>query len=77
MFTAPDLSTGGKFAWSMIATLVYGLGMSYFGAWNLMIYNITPNTNERNNLITTSKFFELFGTWLPSLVPVLVQFCLN
>lgn len=74
MFTAPDLSTGGKFAWSMIATLVYGLGMSYFGAWNLMIYNITPNTNERNNLITTSKFFELFGTWLPSLVPVLVQF---
>ena len=48
------------------------LGMSYFGAWNLMIYNITPNTDERNDLITITKFFELFGTWLPSLVPVLV-----
>ena len=37
-----------------------------------MIYNITPNTDERNDLITITKFFELFGTWLPSLVPVLV-----
>ena len=39
-----------------------------------MTYNITPNPEERNNLITTSKFFELFGTWLPSLVPVFVEF---
>lgn len=74
MFTVPagHLSSGFKIAWASIAIVIYGLGMSYFGAWGLMIYNITPNTNERNNLITITKFFELFGVWLPSLVPVLV-----
>lgn len=72
MFTAPDISPTQKVIWSAVAIVLYGLGMSYFGAWNLMIYNITPNTDERNNLITITKFFELFGTWLPSLVPVLV-----
>lgn len=72
MFTAPDISSTQKVIWAAVAFVIYGLGMSYFGAWGLMIYNITPNTNERDNLITTTKFFELFGTWLPSLVPVLV-----
>lgn len=73
MFTAHDsFSSKGKIIWAAVAIVIYGLGMSYFGAWGLMIYNITPNTNERNNLITITKFFELFGTWIPSLVPVLV-----
>lgn len=72
MFSTPELNSTQKVVWCAIAVVVYGLGMSYFGAWGLMIYNITPNTEERDNLITTTKFFELFGTWLPSLVPVLV-----
>ncbi len=75
LFSQPLFSGGtGKIAWFAIATIVYGLGMSYFNAWNLMIYNITPNTNERNNLITTMKFVELFGVWLPSLLPIVVTF---
>lgn len=72
MFSTPDLTSTQKVVWCAVAVVVYGLGMSYFGAWGLMIYNITPNTEERDNLITITKFFELFGTWLPSLVPVLV-----
>lgn len=72
MFSAPDIDAKQKVIWAAFAVILYGLGMSYFGAWNLMIYNITPNTDERDNLITTTKFFELFGTWLPSLVPILV-----
>lgn len=74
MFMAPAAihTSTQKTIWTLIATIIYGLGMSYFGAWGLMIYNVTPNTDERNNLITTTKFFELFGVWLPSLVPVLV-----
>ena len=74
MFTAPHAvhTDVQKTIWMAAAIIIYGLGMSYFGAWGLMIYNITPNTNERNNLITITKFFELFGTWLPSLVPILV-----
>ena len=72
MFSAPDINSHQKAIWAAVAIVIYGLGMSYFGAWGLMIYNITPNTDERNNLITITKFFELFGTWIPSLVPVLV-----
>lgn len=74
MFSAPSISPTGRVVWTAVATVLFGLGMSYFNAWQLMTYNITPNNNERDNLITTSKFFELFGTWVPSLVPVLVQF---
>ena len=74
MFTAPELTSTQKIIWSASAILLYGLGMSYFGAWGLMMYNITPNTNERNNLITVTKFVEIFGSFVPSLAPVLVQF---
>ena len=75
LFSAPSISSNsGKIAWFAAATVIYGLGMSYFNAWNLMIYNITPNTTERNNLITTTKFVELFGVWLPSFLPIMVTF---
>ena len=74
LFSTPELTGNPQAIYVAIATIIYGLGMSYFNAWNLMIYNITPNINERNNLITTTKFFELFGTWLPSLLPIFVQF---
>lgn len=72
MFMAPDLNSTQKSIWALVAIMIYGLGMSYFGAWNLMIYNVTPNTDERDELITITKFFELFGVWLPSLTPILV-----
>ncbi len=73
MFSTPSINSTGKIVWAAVAILIYGLGMSYFGAWWLMVYNITPNENERNNLITITKFFELFGTWLPSLIPILAS----
>ncbi len=74
LFSTPSLTGMAQNIYVTLATIIYGLGMSYFGAWNLMIYNITPNINERNSLITTTKFFELFGTWLPSLLPFIVTF---
>lgn len=74
LFSTPGITGGGLTAFVAVATIIYGLGMSYFNAWNLMLYNITPNVNERNNLITTTKFFELFGTWLPSFLPIFVDF---
>ncbi len=73
MFTAGSFTSVEKVIWSAVAILIYGLGMSYFGAWSLMMYNITPNENERNNLITTTKFVELFGDWIPSFVPIFVE----
>lgn len=73
MFTAPQLNPNARVVWSAAAIILYGLGMSYFNAWQLMMYNITPNENERNNLITTAKFFEIFGDVIPSLTPVFVE----
>ena len=58
LFTAPSslISANSKVIWAVIAIFAYNLGMSYFGAWTIMLYNITPNVNERDTLIATSKF---------------------
>ena len=76
LFSAPHFSTGsvGTIVWAVVAIFLYNLGMSYFGAWNILLYNITPNIKERDNLIATSKFFELFGTWLPGLASIFVTY---
>ncbi|MBE6827832.1 MAG: hypothetical protein E7514_04345 [Ruminococcaceae bacterium] len=75
LFTAPNFGVGsaGTIIWAVVAIFLYNLGMSYFGAWNILLYNITPNIKERDNLIATSKFFELFGMWLPSLLPFVLE----
>lgn len=39
--------------------------MSYFGAYWLLVYNITPNNDERNNLITTTKFLSCSAPGCP------------
>lgn len=76
LFTTPSflVHEWQKIIWTVVAIFVYNLGMSYFGAWTIMLYNITPNNNERDNLIATSKFAELFGVFLPSLASMVVGF---
>ena len=76
LFAAPSFleSNGAKVVWAVIGIFAFNLGMSYFGAWGIMLYNITPNLQERDNLIATSKFMELFGNWLPSLIPFFVDY---
>lgn len=61
------------FIYALVATIIYGIGFSYLSGWELLLYNMTPNTGERGTLIATQKFVNLF-TWLPSLVPVFVDF---
>lgn len=73
-YMVPQSFTGGqRFIYALVATIIYGIGFSYLSGWELLLYNITPNTNERSTLIATQKFVNLF-TWLPSLVPVFVDF---
>ncbi len=76
LFTTPSflVHEWQKIVWTIVAIFVYNLGMSYFGAWTIMLYNITPNNNERDNLIATSKFTELFGVFLPSIASMCVGF---
>lgn len=75
LFAAPSFleSDGSKMVWAIVGIFAFNLGMSYFGAWGILLYNITPNLRERDSLIATSKFMELFGTWLPSLIPIFVD----
>lgn len=72
-YLVPGLSSAQRFAYALIATIIHGIGFSYLGGWELLLYNITPNTGERSTLIATNKFLNLF-TYLPSLVPVFVDF---
>ncbi len=73
-YCVPGLFTmSQKFVYALVTTILYGIGFSYLSGWELLLYNITPNTNERSKLIATNKFVNLF-TYLPSLVPICVDF---
>ena len=61
LFTTPSFleSNTQKIIWAVIAIFAHNLGMSYFGVFNILLYDVTPNINERNNLIASQKFMEL------------------
>ncbi len=46
----------------------------YNTSYQILLYNITPNTSERNRLIATDAYADLAGVWLPSLFPIFVDF---
>ena len=73
LFSTPQLGEGMKTIWVIAATVLKGLGMSYFGAWTLIQYNNTPNYNERVSAITTLEFSRLFGTYLISMLPFMLD----
>ncbi len=68
-----NFSVQQRFWYALISTIIHGIGFSYLNGWELLLYNITPNTDERSRLIATNKFVNLF-TYLPSLVPLFVDF---
>ena len=46
----------------------------YTPAYSALLYNLTPNVQERNRLIATDTYVDLLGVWLPSLFPFFVDF---
>ncbi len=46
----------------------------YTPAYSALLYNLTPNVDERNRLIATDTYVDLLGVWLPSLFPFLIDF---
>lgn len=75
LFTTPSFlaTPTAKIVWAVIAIFAHNLGMSYFGVWQILPFDITPNVNERNNLLAAQKFMELFGQLLPGLLPFFVD----
>lgn len=75
LFTTPSFLTTStaKLIWAVVAIFAHNLGMSYFGVWQILPFDITPNVNERNNLLASQKFMELFGVWLPAMLPFFID----
>ena len=46
----------------------------YTPAYSALLFNLTPNVNERNRLIAADTYVDLFGVWIPSLFPFLIDF---
>ncbi len=46
----------------------------YTPAYSALLFNLTPNVDERNRLIAADTYVDLLGVWIPSLFPFLVDF---
>lgn len=75
-YVLPDgLSQGALFVWFLAIKYVGSIaGSFYTPAYQAVLYNLTPNVNERNKLIAADTYVDLFGVWLPSLFPFFVDY---
>ena len=69
------LSQVALFVWFFFIKYVGSISNSFYGpAYTAILYNLTPNVNERNKLIATDTYADLLGVWLPSLFPFFVDY---
>lgn len=67
-----------QFVYLAIFSALYYVGSVsnsfYNPAYSALLYNLTPNVNERNRLIAADTYVDLFGVWIPSLFPFFIDF---
>lgn len=67
-----------QFMYLAIFAVLYYIGSIansfYTPAYSALLYNLTPNVNERNRLIATDTYVDLFGVWIPSFFPFFIDF---
>ena len=69
------LSQVALFVWFFFIKYVGSISNSFYSpAYTAILYNLTPNVNERNKLIATDTYADLLGVWLPSLFPFFVDY---
>ena len=75
-YLLPDgLSQATLLIWFLIIRYVGSIANSFYTpAYQAVLYNLTPNTNERNKLIAADTYVDLFGVWLPSIFPFFVDY---
>ena len=75
-YLLPDgLSQVALFFWFLAIRYVGSIAGSFYNpAYKAVLYNLTPNHNERNKLIAADTYVDLFGVWLPSLFPFFVDY---
>ncbi len=75
-YVLPDgLSQMSLLIWFLIVRYVGSIANSFYTpAYQAVLYNLTPNVNERNKLIAADTYVDLLGVWLPSLFPFFVDY---
>ena len=75
-YMLPDgLSQATLLIWYLVIRYIGSIANSFYTpAYQATLYNLTPNTNERNKLIAADTYVDLFGVWLPSLFPFFVDY---
>ena len=75
-YLLPDgLSQATLLIWFLIIRYIGSIANSFYTpAYQAVLYNLTPNVNERNKLIAADTYVDLFGVWLPSLFPFFVDY---
>ena len=78
-FTPWLLPTGiSQLSYLVIFAVLYYIGSIansfYNPAYSALLYNLTPNVDERNRLIAADTYVDLLGVWIPSLFPFLIDF---
>lgn len=69
------LNQGSLLAIFSVLNYIGSIANSFYSpAYSALLYNLTPNVNERNRLIATDTYVDLLGVWLPSLFPFFVDF---
>ncbi len=70
-----DLSQTAIFLWFLFISYMTSIANSFYTpCYTALLYNLTPNINERNKLIATDTYIDLLGVWLPSLFPFFVDY---
>lgn len=75
-YALPDgLSQVALLIWFLVIRYVESISNSFYTpAYQAVLYNLTPNVNERNRLIAADTYVDLLGAWLPSIFPFLVDY---
>lgn len=69
------MSQSALLMWFFVLNYVGSIAGSFYNpSYSALLFNLTPNVNERNLVITTDTYLDLLGVWLPSLFPFFVDY---
>lgn len=74
-FLPAGMSQTSLLIWFFVLYYVGSIANSFYNpSYAALLYNLTPNVNERNLIITTDTYLDLFGVFIPSLFPFFVDY---
>lgn len=69
------MTNAAVFIWFFFINYVGSIAGSFYNpAYTALLYNLTPNVDERNSLIAVDTYADLAGNWVPSLFDFFVDY---